>query len=103
MRYTRNGVSYSNKRPSDCVIWVPSLVNRYNILVDRYVEISREESGYSSQIEAVLGSIQEAVLIFDAQRIIQFANEPRSGSLHGRILRARVWNRCCVPVACSSF
>lgn len=51
------------------------LVSQVNGLMDRYNEHAQEESGYSNQIEAVLGSIQEAVLIFDSERTIQFANE----------------------------
>lgn len=51
------------------------LVLEINKLLDRYNEVTREESGYSSQIGAVLGSIQEAVLIFDQTRTIEFANE----------------------------
>jgi two-component system phosphate regulon sensor histidine kinase PhoR len=46
-----------------------------NQLVDRCVSVKQEESGYSNQIEAVLGSIQEAVLIFDDSRMIEYANE----------------------------
>ncbi|MGB0415285.1 MAG: sensor histidine kinase [Coraliomargarita sp.] len=64
------------------------LVVQINSLVDRYNEIAQEESGYSNQIEAVLGSIQEAVLIFDSSRTIQFANESAQRLFqHGRILK----------------
>ena len=51
------------------------LVTQINGMVDRYNEFAKEETGYSNQIEAVLGSVQEAVLIFDSERTIEFANE----------------------------
>jgi two-component system phosphate regulon sensor histidine kinase PhoR len=51
------------------------VIRQMNQLVDRCVSVKQEESGYSNQIEAVLGSIQEAVLIFDDSRMIEYANE----------------------------
>ncbi|MFP4166806.1 MAG: sensor histidine kinase [Opitutales bacterium] len=51
------------------------LVREYNRLIDEYREYADEASGYNKQVEATLGSIQEAVVIFDAQRLIEFANE----------------------------
>jgi len=64
------------------------LITEINWLVDRYNEFAREETGYSNQIEAVLGSIQEAVLIFDAERTIEFANESAQRLFqHGRLLK----------------
>lgn len=52
------------------------LVKKINRLADRCEEFKQEGSGYSNQVEAVLGSIQEAVLIFDNARTIEYANEP---------------------------
>lgn len=64
------------------------LVTQINWMVDRYNEFAQEETGYSNQIESVLGSIQEAVLIFDSQRTIQFANESAQRLFqHGRMLK----------------
>lgn len=51
------------------------VIRQMNQLVDRCESVKQEESGYSNQIEAVLGSIQEAVLIFDDSRMIEYANE----------------------------
>ena len=51
------------------------LIHEINRLADRCNAAEQEESGYFNQIEAVLGSIQEAVLIFDEARTIEFANE----------------------------
>ncbi|MGC6505068.1 MAG: sensor histidine kinase [Coraliomargaritaceae bacterium] len=53
----------------------PELVMKINRLADRCEEFKQEGSGYSNQVEAVLGSIQEAVLIFDNSRTIEYANE----------------------------
>lgn len=64
------------------------LVTQINWMVDRYNEFAQEETGYSNQIESVLGSIQEAVLIFDSERTIQFANESAQRLFqHGRMLK----------------
>ncbi|MEM7791872.1 MAG: ATP-binding protein [Verrucomicrobiota bacterium] len=51
------------------------LVREVNGLVDRYKTFAAEKTGYSNQVEATLGSIREAVMIFDGQRNIEFANE----------------------------
>ena len=51
------------------------LATEVNRMVDRYRDYADENSGYSTQVEAVLGSIQEAVLIFDEDHIIEYANE----------------------------
>ena len=53
----------------------PQLVKEINRLVDCCEVVGKEGSGFSGQIEAVLGSIQEAVLIFDNTRTIEYANE----------------------------
>ncbi|MEM1222793.1 MAG: ATP-binding protein [Verrucomicrobiota bacterium] len=51
------------------------LVREVNGLIDKYKAFAAEKTGYSNQVEATLGSIREAVMIFDAQRNIEFANE----------------------------
>ena len=65
------------------------LVESINKLVDRYNTYAVESSGYSNQVEAMLGSIQEAVLIFDStRRTIEFANESAQRLFqHGRLLK----------------
>lgn len=65
------------------------LVDSINKLVDRYNTYAVESSGYSNQVEAMLGSIQEAVLIFDStRRTIEFANESAQRLFqHGRLLK----------------
>lgn len=69
-------------------IGLPDLVTEVNWLIDRYNTFAREETGYSNQIEAVLGSIQEAVLIFDSERKIEFANESAQRLFqYGRLLK----------------
>jgi signal transduction histidine kinase len=53
----------------------PQVVKKINQLMDRCEVVEKEGGGFSNQIEAVLGSIQEAVLIFDNARTIEYANE----------------------------
>jgi two-component system, OmpR family, phosphate regulon sensor histidine kinase PhoR len=64
------------------------LVYETNNLIDGYRYYAEAESGYSNQVESTLGAIQEAVIIFDERRIIEFANESAQRVLNGgRILR----------------
>jgi two-component system phosphate regulon sensor histidine kinase PhoR len=64
------------------------LVDKTNHLIDGYNHYTESQAGYTKQVEATLGSIQEAVIIFDEQRIIEFANEAAQRVLQqGRTLR----------------
>jgi signal transduction histidine kinase len=58
------------------------LVTEVNALIDQSNAYAEETVGYSNQIEATLGSIQEAVLIFDGERTIEFANESAQRLFH---------------------
>ena len=71
------------------VLGFDGLVGSINSLVDRYNTYAVESSGYSSQVEAMLGSIQEAVLIFDStRRTVEFANESAQRLFQdGRLLK----------------
>lgn len=51
------------------------LVGAANELIDRCQGYSDTSQSYFNQIEATLGSIQEAILIFDAEHTVEFANE----------------------------
>ena len=51
------------------------LIKETNGLIDRYRGYADVESGDSMQLEAMLGSIQEAVIIFDDQHVIEFVND----------------------------
>ena len=51
------------------------LIDATNQLIDRQQAHEETHSGYSQQVKATLGAIQEAVVIFDEQRVIEFAND----------------------------
>ena len=53
-----------------------SLVLTSNQLVDKLRSRSVEKTGRLNQVKSTLGAIQEAVLIFDSARRIEFANQP---------------------------
>ena len=50
------------------------LVNSLNALIDSHRQVSAQESGYSSQVEAMLGAVQEVVIVFDLDRTVQYSN-----------------------------
>ena len=51
------------------------LIRETNELIDRYRGHEDVESGHLNQLGAMLGSIQEAVIIFNDQHVIEFAND----------------------------
>ena len=51
------------------------LVGDTNDLVERYRKYTDVESGHLNQLDAMLGSIQEAVIIFNNERVIEFVND----------------------------
>lgn len=51
------------------------LVRGYNGLVDRYQDFEHQNTGYSDQVDATLGAVQEAVVIFSSDHLIEFANK----------------------------
>jgi two-component system phosphate regulon sensor histidine kinase PhoR len=51
------------------------LIAQTNELIDRYRSYTDVESGHSNRLDAMLGSIQEAVIIFNDQHVIEFVNE----------------------------
>ncbi|NBB80087.1 MAG: PAS domain-containing protein, partial [Verrucomicrobia bacterium] len=50
------------------------LVDSLNALIDAHNEATARKSGYSSQVEAILGAVQEAVIVFNQERIVEYAN-----------------------------
>lgn len=50
------------------------LVDSLNTLIDSHNQASAEKSGYSSQVEAMLGAVQEAVIVYDEDRVVKYAN-----------------------------
>jgi signal transduction histidine kinase len=73
---------------------IKSLVQTSNQLVDKLQSRSVENTGRLNQVKSTLGAIQEAVLIFDSARRIEFANEPaqrlfpHSGAMKGARLES---------------
>lgn len=51
------------------------LFRGYNGLVDRYQDFEHQNTGYSDQVDATLGAVQEAVIIFSGDHLIEFANK----------------------------
>ena len=50
------------------------LVDSLNTLIDSHNQASAQKTGYSSQVEAMLGAVQEVVIVFDRDRTVQYAN-----------------------------
>ena len=64
------------------------LVQATNELIDHYQHYTDVEAGDANQLVATLGSIQEAVLIFNDQHVIEFLNESAKRLFQrGRLLK----------------
>lgn len=50
------------------------LVDSLNALIDSHNQVSAQKSGYSNQVEAMLGAIQEVVIVFNEDRVVEYAN-----------------------------
>ncbi len=76
------------------LLGLEALVHASNKLMDNYSSGALKKSGKFNQVEATLGAIQEAVLIFDSGRRIEFANEaaqrlfPHGGAMKGTRLES---------------
>jgi signal transduction histidine kinase len=55
-------------------IGVLGLVNSLNALIDSHNSASEQTKGYSNQVEAMLGAVQEVVIVFSTDRVIEYAN-----------------------------
>ncbi len=55
-------------------IGVFGLVNSLNALMDAHKAASAQTEGYSSQVEAMLGAVQEVVIVYREDRVIEYAN-----------------------------
>lgn len=72
------------------------LVDSLNSLIDSHQKATAQERGHSDQVEAMLGAVQEAVIVFDDERVVQYANRAASflfrggGSLQGARLEGVV-------------
>ena len=59
------------------------LLDSLNELIDSYKRASKQTEGYSSQGQAMLAAIHEAVIVFNSERIIEYAN-PSAENLFSR-------------------
>lgn len=50
------------------------VVESLNELIDSHNHASAQKSGYSSQVEAMLGAVQEVVIVFNEDRVVEYAN-----------------------------
>ncbi|TVP81110.1 MAG: hypothetical protein EA353_02235 [Puniceicoccaceae bacterium] len=50
------------------------LVDSLNALIEAHNQASEQGSGYSSQVEAMLGAVQEVVIVFNDERVVEYAN-----------------------------
>jgi signal transduction histidine kinase len=50
------------------------VVNSLNALIDSHNRASEQTKGYSNQVEAMLGAVQEVVIVFSPDRVIEYAN-----------------------------
>lgn len=50
------------------------LVDSLNALIDSHEEATVRKSGQSNQVEAMLGAVQEVVIVFSPERMIEYAN-----------------------------
>ena len=53
---------------------VLGLIDALNELIDVHQEAISRKSGYSSQVEAILEAVREVVIVFNSERIVEFAN-----------------------------
>jgi two-component system, OmpR family, phosphate regulon sensor histidine kinase PhoR len=61
---------------------VKGLIDETNDFIDRYQLYATENTGYSKQIEALLRAVQEVVVIFNADREIEFSNKSAESLFH---------------------
>ena len=66
-----------SKKPSSLMqrLGFNALVAEANELIDSYTNYAETQSDRLNQLEATLGSIQESVIIFSGQRVIEYANQ----------------------------
>ena len=53
---------------------IDSLIRQLNTAVDSYNRHESQNAGYSKQVEAILRAVQEVVIVFNAERKVEFAN-----------------------------
>lgn len=59
------------------------LVDETNAFIDAHQLFATENSGYSKQLAAMLKTVQEVVVIFDAARRVEFSNKAAEQLFHG--------------------
>ena len=53
---------------------VKNLIDATNDFIEEHNRIASENTGYSKQVELMLQAVQEVVVIFDDNRVIEYAN-----------------------------
>lgn len=53
---------------------IDGLIRELNSAIDSYNQHEAQNAGYSKQVEAILRAVQEVVIIFNAERKVEFAN-----------------------------
>ncbi|MEN8844610.1 MAG: hypothetical protein ABF323_11575, partial [Lentimonas sp.] len=51
------------------------LIDETNDFIERHKLYAEQNKGYSKQIESMLGAVQEVLVIFDGERVIEFASK----------------------------
>jgi signal transduction histidine kinase len=59
------------------------LVESLNSLIDLHNQVSAKKSGYSNHVEAMLGAVQEAVIVFNEERVVEYANHSAEALFRG--------------------
>jgi two-component system phosphate regulon sensor histidine kinase PhoR len=62
---------------------IKDLVDLANELTEAYQRHAEQSAGYSKQVEVMLCAVQELVVIFNAERVVEFANKSAERILRG--------------------
>ena len=51
-----------------------NFIDSINTLIDEHSEVANQKTTHSDQAEALLNAVHEAIIVFDSEKIIEFAN-----------------------------
>jgi len=60
---------------------IQGLVHEINDIIDRHRSYAEQNSGYSKQVEAMLSAVKEIVIIFNTERVVEYANKSAEDTL----------------------
>lgn len=67
---------------------IAGVIEQANELIQQDQDYSDQNTGYSTQVEALLCAVQEVVVIFNSDRVVEFANKSAEGIFReGRSLK----------------